>query len=230
MEQRLDCGFRRNDGQRPAYFPITNWTGTSLGSLTRTGRESTSPSWRSALPLAQSLARDSGAALLILYVHERPVELLAEGGVPVSSLDIDTEALKQELQQALPADPRIACEYHVLLGSPAPEIVRFAKESGVDLIVMSTHGRRGLSHFLMGSVAEAVVLDADKAGGGRPGDRWLIDESGRVLTERAHGTPPTSPHAGPAASDRHVSRRVSRRVGRRVVPRVPVCPPGRRSR
>jgi nucleotide-binding universal stress UspA family protein len=115
---------------------------------------------RAALPMAQSLARDSAATLSILYVHERPVELLAEGGVPISSLDLDPEALKQELQQALPADPRVACEYHVVLGSPAPEIVRFAKESGADLIVMSTHGRRGISHFLMGSVAEAVVRKA----------------------------------------------------------------------
>ena len=42
-------------------------------------------------------------------------------------------------------------------GSPAVEIVRAAQEMGVDLIVMSTHGRSGLSHILLGSVAEKVV-------------------------------------------------------------------------
>jgi nucleotide-binding universal stress UspA family protein len=115
---------------------------------------------RSSLPLAQSLARDSGAALVFLYVHERPVELMAEGGIPISSLDADTDAWKQELAKALPAIPNIPCEHHVLVGSPATEIVRFAKETQADLIVMSTHGRRGLSHLLMGSVAEAVVRRA----------------------------------------------------------------------
>jgi nucleotide-binding universal stress UspA family protein len=115
---------------------------------------------RTSLPLAKSLARDTGAALVVVYVHERPVELMAEGGIPISSLDADTDSWKRELTKALPADPNIPCEHHVLVGSPATEIVKFAKETQADLIVMSTHGRRGLSHLLMGSVAEAVVRRA----------------------------------------------------------------------
>jgi nucleotide-binding universal stress UspA family protein len=42
-------------------------------------------------------------------------------------------------------------------GAPFLEIIRYAKENGIDLIVMGTHGRSGLSHVLMGSVAERVV-------------------------------------------------------------------------
>jgi nucleotide-binding universal stress UspA family protein len=114
---------------------------------------------RSSLPLAKSLARDSTATLAIVYVHEPPVGLLAEG-IPVASLDVDKESLKRDLKHAVPADPDFSCEYHILVGSPAAEIVRFAKENKADLIVMSTHGRRGLSHLLMGSVAEAVVRQA----------------------------------------------------------------------
>lgn len=45
----------------------------------------------------------------------------------------------------------------VAMGHPAEAIVRIARERGVDLIVMSTHGRTGLKHVLMGSVAEKVV-------------------------------------------------------------------------
>ncbi len=41
--------------------------------------------------------------------------------------------------------------------SPAEEILRYAGENNVDLIVMGTHGRSGLSHFLLGSVAEKVI-------------------------------------------------------------------------
>jgi nucleotide-binding universal stress UspA family protein len=42
-------------------------------------------------------------------------------------------------------------------GSPAEEIRRFAEEEAVDLIAMATHGRTGLQHILLGSVAEKVV-------------------------------------------------------------------------
>jgi hypothetical protein len=43
------------------------------------------------------------------------------------------------------------------VGKPAEAIVRVAREAGVDLIVMGTHGRTGLRHLLLGSVAEAVI-------------------------------------------------------------------------
>jgi nucleotide-binding universal stress UspA family protein len=44
--------------------------------------------------------------------------------------------------------------------SPASEIVAYARENDVDLIVMGTHGRGGVAHFLVGSVAERVVRSA----------------------------------------------------------------------
>lgn len=45
-------------------------------------------------------------------------------------------------------------------GSPFVQIIRYAKEHDIDLIVMGTHGRTGLSHMMMGSVAERVVRKA----------------------------------------------------------------------
>ena len=42
-------------------------------------------------------------------------------------------------------------------GHPSLEIIRYAKEHELDMIVMSTHGHSGLSHFLLGSVTERVV-------------------------------------------------------------------------
>jgi nucleotide-binding universal stress UspA family protein len=48
----------------------------------------------------------------------------------------------------------------MLSGNPAAEIVELAKAEDVDLIVMSTHGRTGLTRALMGSVAEVVVRRA----------------------------------------------------------------------
>jgi nucleotide-binding universal stress UspA family protein len=48
----------------------------------------------------------------------------------------------------------------VITGRPAQAIVEQAKEGGFDLIVMGTHGRTGLSHLVLGSVAERVVRTA----------------------------------------------------------------------
>jgi len=48
----------------------------------------------------------------------------------------------------------------VTSGVPAYEILKFAAEFNADLIVMGTHGRKGLAHFLMGSVAEVVLRES----------------------------------------------------------------------
>jgi nucleotide-binding universal stress UspA family protein len=48
----------------------------------------------------------------------------------------------------------------VIEGSPKVEIVRYARKENIDLIVLSTHGRTGLAHVIMGSVAETVVRTA----------------------------------------------------------------------
>ena len=76
----------------------------------------------------------------------------------------------QELQEAaeraltqLP-DPAVKKETSVVRttrqGPPFLEIVRYAKENDIDLIIMGTHGRSGLAHMLLGSVAEKVVRKA----------------------------------------------------------------------
>ena len=48
----------------------------------------------------------------------------------------------------------------IRIGNPVDEINRFVDEKKVDLIVMGTHGRTGLQHLLVGSVAERVVRTA----------------------------------------------------------------------
>jgi universal stress protein A len=48
----------------------------------------------------------------------------------------------------------------VIEGSPKVEIVRYARQHEIDLIVLATHGRSGLAHVIMGSVAESVVRTA----------------------------------------------------------------------
>lgn len=59
-----------------------------------------------------------------------------------------------KLNESLSVSPKVG------VGKPAEEILRVARDEGVDLIVMGTHGRTGLRHVLMGSVAETVMRTA----------------------------------------------------------------------
>lgn len=49
---------------------------------------------------------------------------------------------------------------HIAVGHIAPTIARYARENDFDLLIMGTHGRGGLAHLLMGSVASAVIREA----------------------------------------------------------------------
>jgi nucleotide-binding universal stress UspA family protein len=51
----------------------------------------------------------------------------------------------------------LAVETDVVWGQPAEEILNYAKNNQVDMVIMSTHGRSGVSHWLIGSVTERVV-------------------------------------------------------------------------
>ncbi len=55
---------------------------------------------------------------------------------------------------------KVTVNYHVTSGNAPAEVIRFAEELKVDLIVVGTHGRAGLSQLLLGSVAEKVVRKA----------------------------------------------------------------------
>lgn len=71
--------------------------------------------------------------------------------------DPPTEELRARLVKVLPKDAQIPSEHRLLAGDPADCIVKLAEDENVDFIVMGTHGRRGLTRILMGSVAELVV-------------------------------------------------------------------------
>jgi len=112
-----------------------------------------------ALKLATSLARDLGASLLIVHVEESP---LAYGGGEMyyGTPEPAVEDLREMLAAVVPADPNVSYEHRLLTGSPASVVSRLVDEEEIDMIVMSTHGRTGISRILMGSVAEAIVRHA----------------------------------------------------------------------
>ena len=76
---------------------------------------------------------------------------------PTVGLHDHNEAALTQLRDLMPASFQGTWDVDVAAGPPAEMIVHFAHERGADLIVMGTHGRTGLSHVLLGSVAEKVV-------------------------------------------------------------------------
>jgi nucleotide-binding universal stress UspA family protein len=112
-----------------------------------------------ALQYATTLARDMGAKLVIVHIEEPPAAYGA-GEMYYGIPDPDTAALTKMLDAVRPADAAVPFDHRLVTGEPATEIVELAKEEGVDLIVMGTHGRTGLGRLLMGSVAESVVRRA----------------------------------------------------------------------
>jgi len=113
---------------------------------------------RCAWEMACALARDYGARLMLVYV-EPPLASLAKFGA-VSPEPTNWGVLQRQLAEIEATDDGLTIVRTVLVGDEAEEINRFAKENQVDLIVMGTHGRTGLSRLLMGSVAESVLREA----------------------------------------------------------------------
>ena len=113
-----------------------------------------------ALELATSLARDTGATLLIAHVEEPP---LAYGGGELyyGLPEPATGDLRRMLENIKPTDPTVQFEHRLVTGEPAAAIVELADDENVDMIVIGTHGRSGISRLLMGSVAEVVVRRAN---------------------------------------------------------------------
>lgn len=114
----------------------------------------------SALRLATALAREAGARLVIVHVKHDDIPPPSDAGPIEIPQGSDEIALTRMLHEFVPADNAVACEHHLLSGDPAEEILRYAERQRVDLIVMATHGRTGLSRMLMGSVAEEIVRRA----------------------------------------------------------------------
>ena len=112
-----------------------------------------------ALEHAAALAKQSDARLLIVHVEEPP---LAYGGGELyyGLPEPDSARILAMLEDVKPADPAVPFTHRLTMGDPAGEVVRLAADEGVDMIVMGTHGRTGLTRLLMGSVAEAIVRRA----------------------------------------------------------------------
>jgi nucleotide-binding universal stress UspA family protein len=118
-----------------------------------------------AMLFAARLARHFDADLTLFHAYQLPGYTLPEGSVVASPkmlqelADVAEKHLTEWKVLAEQAGaPRVTAVKSI--GEPATEVVEFARETGQELLVVGTHGRTGLRHALVGSVAERVVRRA----------------------------------------------------------------------
>ena len=113
---------------------------------------------KGALPFARHLARQTNAHLEVLHVM--PPLLYEEELEERKHPETFYAGARDALVQFVPIEPGLEIDRIVRAGKAAPVIADVAKDSGADLIVMSTHGKSALMHLLFGSVAEQVLREA----------------------------------------------------------------------
>jgi universal stress protein A len=124
----------------------------------------TEPSMR-ALAYAKTLGETFSASLELLHIVPNPYVADPSGlytPLPQEFLDDFEREARMRLEGALTHEERktFSVRNIVKIGDPLLEIVEYARRAPVDLIVMGTHGRTGVSHLFLGSVAERVVRTA----------------------------------------------------------------------
>lgn len=128
-----------------------------------------SPCAARALRTAVELATIHGSELALVHVSELPANLPADtlvtpadGASPLRVDDYTTRGARQRLEVI--ADPMrregVAVRTIAVTGDVANAILALANEVSADALVVGTHGRTGLSHLLLGSVAEKIVRGA----------------------------------------------------------------------
>jgi universal stress protein A len=118
-----------------------------------------------AIDTAVAFAHESGAMLDLVHVATEaayavppPMDMLR---IPIDLPSVVSEASSRLATEEDQVRARgVVCESNVLVGRAESEIVDHAEKTHSDLIILGTHGRSGLGHALLGSVAEKVVQHA----------------------------------------------------------------------
>ncbi len=120
-----------------------------------------------AMKYARNFAETFKAELHVINVVDEAAlywTAVAPNSVPIGpSIDELTDIAENEMQkfvQAHLADLKAPMVTEVLTGRPFMEIIKYARDHAIELIVIGTHGRSGLHHVLLGSVAEKIVRKA----------------------------------------------------------------------
>jgi nucleotide-binding universal stress UspA family protein len=116
-----------------------------------------------ALDYAVALAKKLGAKITVMHAYELPIYGFPDGAL-VATVDVATrisQAAQEGLTAAVEKRKSSGVEMRAILrdGPPVEEIATVAEDVKADLVVLGTHGRRGLRRAIMGSVAEEVIRE-----------------------------------------------------------------------
>jgi len=120
------------------------------------------------LRFAADLAKQHGAVLDIVHVWDRPTYVTEEvlvrhgsGSRPLTELIRDNaEKDMKDFMSAVPLPDDLRREERLLSGDPATALLKELEKGQHDLVVIGTHGRSGLAHLMLGSVAEKLLRHA----------------------------------------------------------------------
>jgi len=112
-----------------------------------------------ALATAKEVVKENKGRLFVLYVVSPHADPTRVAGAAMAAHD---EKMAEQEMARLKKEMLTDVEHETILrlGNPAEEIVKAEHDYGVDLVVMATHGRTGVSHLVLGSVAERVVRES----------------------------------------------------------------------
>ena len=124
------------------------------------------------MAVAGELAQLMGSRVLLTYVVEREVPLLISEGIVLPKVELEKfeemyrlleEKSREKVEaaaQKLAQDWKVDVEPVVLMGEPFDMILEKAEEEKVDLIIVGSHGKKGIERLLLGSVSEKVARKA----------------------------------------------------------------------
>ena len=108
------------------------------------------------IEMARQIAEANKGTVILFHVVPMPIEAIGQPLMvePINGAEDDARTRLNRI-----ASETLTRSYEILVvtGDPAASIIEAAVQQAADLIVMATHGRTGLSHFFLGSVAERVV-------------------------------------------------------------------------
>ena len=120
-----------------------------------------------ALPYAKEMARSFGATLHCLHVVDEAYRYWSAMGPesipvgpPVEDMMAAAETRMAKFRDEHLADVGEGLVTHVSMGRPFTEVISYAREQNVGMVVMATHGRGAIAHMLLGSTTEKVVRKA----------------------------------------------------------------------
>jgi nucleotide-binding universal stress UspA family protein len=116
-----------------------------------------------AIPHAVDIARNNGSEIILLHVFRPPASEYTDQ-LALAGQDVQLDRMRSEIKNYLMGlrgqlrNQHVECRVQFIEGVGAASLIcDYVNEEGVDLVVMTSHGRTGLSRFIFGSIAEKVL-------------------------------------------------------------------------